>query len=53
MKTNVDGVYAIGDIRNTDYKQVVVATSDGCIAAMSIEKFLNNRKMVKVNWIHR
>lgn len=53
MKTNVDGVYAIGDIRNTDYKQVVVAASDGCIAAMSIEKFLNNRKMVKVDWIHR
>ncbi|KAL3817804.1 hypothetical protein ACHAXA_002671 [Cyclostephanos tholiformis] len=53
MKTSVDGVYAIGDIRNTDYKQVVVAASDGCIAAMSIEKFLNKRKMVKVDWIHR
>ncbi|KAL3775469.1 hypothetical protein ACHAW5_005520 [Stephanodiscus triporus] len=53
MKTSVDGVYAIGDIRNTDYKQVVVAASDGCIAAMSIEKFLNNRKTVKVDWIHK
>ena len=50
MTTSVDGVYAIGYIRNTDYKQVVVAASDGCIAAMSIEKFLNNRKMVKVDW---
>mmetsp|Transcript_52338 Transcript_52338/g.111222 ORF Transcript_52338/g.111222 Transcript_52338/m.111222 type:complete len:410 (+) Transcript_52338:271-1500(+) len=53
MKTSCDGVFAIGDIRNTDYKQVVVAASDGCIAAMSIEKFLNNRKMVKVDWIHK
>merc|ERR1712176_979874 len=53
MKTSVDGVYAIGDIRNTDYKQVIVAAADGCIAAMSIEKFLNNRKMVKVDWIHK
>lgn len=53
MMTSVDGVYAIGDIRNTDYKQVVVAASDGCIAAMSIEKFLNNRKTVKVDWIHK
>jgi thioredoxin reductase (NADPH) len=53
MKTSRDGVYAIGDIRNTDYKQVVVAAADGCIAAMSIEKFLNNRKMVKVDWIHK
>jgi len=53
MKTSQEGVYAIGDIRNTDYKQVVVAASDGCIAAMSIEKFLNNRKSVKVDWIHK
>jgi len=53
MKTSCDGVYAIGDIRNTDYKQVVVAAADGCIAAMSIEKFLNNRKTVKVDWIHK
>lgn len=53
MKTSCDGVYAIGDIRNTEYKQVVVAASDGCIAAMSIEKFLNNRKTVKVDWIHK
>lgn len=53
MKTSSEGVYAIGDIRNTDYKQVVVAASDGCIAAMSIEKFLNNRKSVKVDWIHK
>ncbi|KAL9187260.1 hypothetical protein ACHAXT_001363 [Thalassiosira profunda] len=53
MMTSQDGVYAIGDIRNTDYKQVVVAASDGCIAAMAIEKFLNNRKTVKVDWIHK
>lgn len=53
MKTSIDGVYAIGDIRNTDYKQVIVAAADGCIAAMSIEKFLNNRKNIKVDWIHK
>lgn len=53
MMTSVSGVYAVGDIRNTDYKQVVVAASDGCIAAMAVEKFLNNRKMIKVDWIHR
>lgn len=53
METSVEGVFAIGDIRNTAYKQVVVAASDGCIAAMSIEKFLKNRKTVKVDWIHK
>jgi thioredoxin reductase (NADPH) len=53
METSVKGVFAIGDIRNTAYKQVVVAAADGCIAAMSIEKFLKGRKTVKVDWIHK
>lgn len=53
METSEKGVFAIGDIRNTPYKQVVVAASDGCIAAMSIERFLKNRKSVKVDWIHK
>jgi thioredoxin reductase (NADPH) len=47
------GVFAIGDIRNTPYKQVVVAAADGCVAAMSIEKFLKDRKIIKVDWIHK
>merc|ERR1719247_3737341 len=53
MMTSVDGVYGIGDIRNTPFKQVVVAASDGCIAAMSIDKFLKKRKNVRVDWIHK
>jgi len=53
METSATGVFAIGDIRNTAYKQVVVAAADGCMAAMSIEKFLKGRKTVKVDWIHK
>ena len=53
MKTCVDGVWAIGDIRNTPFKQAVVACSDGCIAAMSIDKYLNQRKDFRVDWVHR
>ncbi|KAG7365512.1 FAD-dependent pyridine nucleotide-disulfide oxidoreductase [Nitzschia inconspicua] len=53
METSKKGVFAIGDIRNTPYKQVVVAAADGCIAAMSIEKFLKGRKIIKVDWVHR
>jgi thioredoxin reductase (NADPH) len=53
METSVKGVFAIGDIRNTAYKQVVVAAADGCIAAMSIDKYLKGRKSVKVDWIHK
>lgn len=53
MKTSVDGVYAIGDIRNTPFKQVVVAASDGCIAAMSIDRYLKGRKSIRVDWVHQ
>ena len=53
MMTNIEGVWAIGDIRNTPFKQAVVACSDGCIAAMAIDKYLNQRKDIRVDWIHR
>merc|ERR1719189_51992 len=53
MATNIPGVYAIGDIRNTPFKQVVVAASDGCVAAMSIDRYLKGRKSIKVDWIHQ
>mmetsp|Transcript_11066 Transcript_11066/g.10596 ORF Transcript_11066/g.10596 Transcript_11066/m.10596 type:complete len:105 (+) Transcript_11066:173-487(+) len=53
MSTSIDGVFAIGDIRNTPYKQVVVAASDGCISAMAIDKYLKGRKSIRVDWIHQ
>ncbi|MEN9224641.1 MAG: FAD-dependent oxidoreductase [Thermostichus sp. HHBFW_bins_43] len=52
MSTNVPGVWAVGDIRNTPFKQAVVAAGEGCIAAMSIDKFLNGRKGIKPDWDH-
>jgi len=52
MATSTAGVFGIGDIRNTPFKQVVVAASDGCIAAMSIDRYLKGRKTVRVDWIH-
>ena len=53
MMTDLGGVWAIGDIRNTPFKQAVVACSDGCIAAMAIDKYLNQRKDIRVDWVHR
>lgn len=52
MQTSMPGVWAIGDIRNTPFKQAVVAAGDGCIAAMDIDKYLNKRKSIKPDWAH-
>ena len=52
MATNLEGIWAIGDIRNTPFKQAVVAAGDGCIAAMAIDRFLNSRKGIRPDWDH-
>lgn len=40
MKTSIDGVYAAGDIRSKEMRQVITAASDGAIAANSAAIFL-------------
>ena len=44
MKTNIEGVYAAGDIRPKRLKQLVTATSDGAIASTAIERYINVTK---------
>lgn len=41
MHTNIEGVYAVGDIRVKSLRQVVTAAADGAIAAMQVEKFIS------------
>ncbi|MFO7867694.1 MAG: FAD-dependent oxidoreductase [Bacteroidales bacterium] len=38
MRTNIPGVYAIGDIRSKKYRQITTAVADGTIAAIDISK---------------
>ncbi len=40
MKTNIEGVYAIGDVRNTPLRQVITAVSDGAVAGVEVSKYL-------------
>jgi len=44
LRTNIEGVYAAGDIRSTPLRQVVTAVSDGALAAVQVEKYLLNTK---------
>lgn len=42
LKTNIEGVYAAGDIRNTPLRQVITAVADGAIAAVEVSQRLIN-----------
>ncbi len=43
-KTNIDGVFAAGDVRNKAFRQIITAASDGAVAAHFAEEYINSIK---------
>lgn len=41
-KTNIDGVFAVGDVRTKALRQVVTATADGAVAAHFAEEYISH-----------
>lgn len=44
LRTNIPGVFAAGDVRDTVLRQLVTATADGAIAAMSALHYLESKE---------
>lgn len=47
MRTKVAGVYAAGDVRDKEYRQITTAVADGTIAALEAEKFIVSKRSEK------